>query len=79
MKNIFLMFNRAASVGCQGKVLTRGRWAWDRLSRAMGMALNAGVQGASGQHSQRYDLIFGWSSVEPVWVGLDDLCGSLST
>lgn len=42
------------------------------------MALNAGVKGVSGQRSQRYGLIFGWSSVEP-GVVLDDPCGSLST
>ena len=38
----------------------------------------ARVQETSGQHSQTYDLIFGWSCVEP-GVGLSDPCGSLPT
>jgi len=61
-------------LGVRERVCTRGRCAWNSLLRAVGMAPNAGTQGAFGQHSQTLGLDFGRSCVEP-GVALHDPCG----
>jgi len=45
------------------------QWAWPQADR---------VQDVSGQCSQTYGVIFGWSCVE-LGVGFDDPCGSIPT
>ena len=53
---------------------------WNGLLRAVAMALSlTRVQGVSGQCSQSYGLIFGWSCVEPGSHGLYDPHGSFPT
>ena len=63
-------------LGVRDRGCTTGRWAWNRLPRAVGTALSVRVQGASEQCSQVKGLNFEWSYVE-LRVGLDDPCGSL--
>ena len=64
--------------GVRKRFFTRGRWAWNKLPRAVGTAPSAGVQGAFGQHCQTLGPTSARSCVEP-GAGLDDHCGSLST
>lgn len=60
------------------KVLHHRVVGMEQLPRAVGTALTAGVQRASGHHSQTQGLNFGWSCMEP-GVGLDILYRSFPT
>jgi len=57
--------------GGRERVCTRGRWAWNRIPRAVGAARAARVQRVFGQCSQMLGLDLGWSCVEP-GIGLHD-------
>jgi len=56
----------------------QGWWAWNRLPRAMSMAPGTGVQGPSGQCSQKYGWNVGWCCEVP-GVGLSYPYGYLPT
>lgn len=60
------------------RFFTRRQWAQNRLPREVSQPQDARVQGAFGQCSQIYCLIFGWSCGEP-GVGFNDPRGSLPT
>jgi len=53
-------------------------WAWNRLTRAVGMTPGCWSSSRVGKHPQTQSLNFGWSCEEP-GAGLHDPCASLPT